>query len=68
MANSGENTSSEILAAKASHEKVEESAGFPDLTKEENPTIDMDLVRRSDDLEEVIRAAEEAAYSGMENK
>ena len=57
-----------ILAAKASHEKVEESAGFPDLTKEENPTIDMDLVRRSDDLEEVIRAAEEAAYSGMENK
>lgn len=54
-----------VLAAKASREEPPEAV--PALSGEETPQVaampEVEVFRRSDDMEEVIRAAEEAAYA-----
>ena len=52
-----------ILAEKALREAPEETMGIIDSQKVENPVIEEESVRRSDNLEEIISAAEEAAYA-----
>ena len=52
-----------ILAEKALREAPEETIGIIDSQKVENPVIEEESVRRSDNLEEIISAAEEAAYA-----
>jgi hypothetical protein len=36
--------------------------------EQEAPIMEMELSRRPDDMEEIIRAAEEAAYMGTEKQ
>ena len=52
-----------ILAEKALREAPEETIEIVDSQKVENPVIEEESVRRSDNLEEIISAAEEAAYA-----
>lgn len=52
-----------ILAEKALREAPEETIEILDSQKVENPVIEEESVRRSDNLEEIISAAEEAAYA-----
>ena len=52
-----------IFAEKALREAPEETIGIIDSQKVENPVIEEESVRRSDNLEEIISAAEEAAYA-----
>ena len=52
-----------ILAEKALREDPEETIEIVDSQKVENPVIEEESVRRSDNLEEIISAAEEAAYA-----
>ena len=52
-----------ILAEKALREAPEETIEILDSQKGENPVIEEESVRRSDNLEEIISAAEEAAYA-----
>jgi len=51
-----------ILAAKAKREEPQEVESVPESVKIEMPTMEVEVVRRPDDMEEIIRAAEEAAY------
>ena len=52
-----------ILAEKALREAPEETIGIIDSQKVENPVIEEDSALRSDNIEEIISAAEEAAYA-----
>jgi len=52
-----------IFAAKAKREEPEEVV-VPEQSLVVVPELEVELVRRSDDMEEIIRAAEEAAYQG----
>ena len=52
-----------IFAAKAKREEPEEQPVALESVKEEAPMVEMEVFRRPDELEEVIRAAEEAAYA-----
>ena len=52
-----------ILAEKALREAPEQTIEIVDSQKVENPVIEEESVRRSDNLEEIISAAEEAAYA-----
>ena len=52
-----------ILAEKALREAPEETIEIVDSQKVENPVIEEESFRRSDNLEEIISAAEEAAYA-----
>ena len=52
-----------ILAEKALREAPEETIEIVDSQKVENPVIEEESVRRSDNLEEIISAAAEAAYA-----
>ena len=52
-----------IFAAKAKREEPEEQTVVPESVKEEASMMEVEVYQRSDELEEVIRAAEEAAYS-----
>jgi len=52
-----------IFAAKAKREEPEEVV-VPEQSQVMVPELEVELVRRSDDMEEIIRAAEEAAYQG----
>ena len=52
-----------ILAEKALREAPEETIEIVDSQKVENSVIEEESVRRSDNLEEIISAAEEAAYA-----
>ena len=52
-----------ILAEKALREAPEETEAMADSQKVEVPAIEEEAVRRSDNLEEIISAAENAAYA-----
>ena len=52
-----------ILAEKALREAPEETIGIIDSQKVENHVIEEDSALRSDNIEEIISAAEEAAYA-----
>jgi ribonuclease-3 len=52
-----------IFAEKALREAPEETIGIIDSQKVENPVIEEDSALRSDNIEEIISAAEEAAYA-----
>ena len=52
-----------IFAEKALREAPEETMGIIDSQKVENPVIEEDSALRSDNIEEIISAAEEAAYA-----
>ena len=52
-----------ILAEKALREAPEETEAMADSQKVEVPAIEEEAVRRSDNLEEIISAAEDAAYA-----
>ena len=52
-----------ILAEKALREAPEEAEAMADSQKVEVPAIEEEAVRRSDNLEEIISAAEDAAYA-----
>ena len=52
-----------ILAEKALREAPEETIEIVDSQKVENPVIEEDSALRSDNIEEIISAAEEAAYA-----
>ena len=52
-----------ILAEKALREAPEETIGIIDSQKVENPVIEEDSALRSGNIEEIISAAEEAAYA-----
>ena len=52
-----------ILAEKAKREAPEETLPVPDSHEVEVPSVEEEGVRRSDNLEEIISAAEEAAYA-----
>ena len=52
-----------ILAEKALREAPEETGAIADSQKVEVPAIEEEAVRRSDNLEEIISAAEDAAYA-----
>ena len=54
-----------IFAAKAKREEPEEVV-VPEQSQVVVPELEVELVRRSDDMEEIIRAAEEAAYMDTE--
>jgi ribonuclease-3 len=55
-----------ILAAKAKREEPEERPVVEAETAEVDvPKLEVEMTHRSDDMEEIIRAAEEAAYSDL---
>ena len=57
-----------IFAAKAKREEPEEQPVVIGSQVEETPlVVEVEIVRRSENLEEIISAAEEAAYSEAEN-
>jgi ribonuclease-3 len=51
-----------IFAAKALREEPNETVVSEELSKQESPELEV-AIQRSEDLEEIIKAAEEAAYS-----
>ena len=51
-----------IFAAKAKREEPTEILDMSKSVEEETPMVEIEMPRRSDDLEDIIRAAEEAAY------
>jgi ribonuclease-3 len=51
-----------IFAAKALREEPNETVVSEELSKQESPEPEV-AIQRSEDLEEIIKAAEEAAYS-----
>ena len=56
-----------ILAAKSKREGVSEESQVPDESpKVEVPVMNVEVAQRPDDMEEIIRKAEEAAYSEVE--
>ena len=55
-----------IFAAKAKRETPEEVLVVTEPSNVDIPMVDVEVTRRSDDMEEIIRAAEEAAYSDSE--
>ena len=55
-----------IFAAKAKRETPEEVPVVTEPSSVNVPVVDVEVTRRSDDMEEIIRAAEEAAYSDSE--
>ena len=55
-----------IFAAKAKREEPEEVPVVTNAAEEELPMLEVETVQRPDDLEEIIRAAEEAAYSDLD--
>ena len=55
-----------IFAAKAKRETPEEVLVVTEPDNVNVPVVDVEVARRSDDMEEIIRAAEEAAYSDSE--
>ena len=52
-----------VFAQKALRETPEEMAATVDSAKVEIPVVEMETVRRPDNLEEIISAAEDAAYA-----
>ena len=58
-----------VFAAKAKREgQLEEVSVDNAPVEQEAPIMEMELSRRPDDMEEIIRAAEEAAYMGTEKQ
>ena len=51
-----------IFAAKAKREEPTEILDMSKSVEEETPMVEIEMPRRSDDMEDIIRAAEEAAY------
>ena len=51
-----------IFAAKAKREEPKEMSNMSKSVEEETPMVEIEMPRRSDDMEDIIRAAEEAAY------
>ena len=54
-----------IFAAKAKREEPTEILDMSKSVEEETPMVEIEMPRRSDDMEDIIRAAEEAAYQGI---
>lgn len=58
-----------VFAAKAKREEQPEEVSVDNApVEQEAPIMEMELSRRPDDMEEIIRAAEEAAYMGTEKQ
>ena len=58
-----------VFAAKAKREGQPEEVSVDNVpVEQEAPIMEMELSRRPDDMEEIIRAAEEAAYMGTEKQ
>ena len=55
-----------IFAAKAKREEPEEVPVVTNAAEEELPMLEVETIQRPGDLEEIIRAAEEAAYSDLD--
>ena len=55
-----------IFAAKAKREEPEEEYVSPGAVENEVPMVEVEMTRRPDEMEEIIRAAEEAAYMEVE--
>ena len=55
-----------IFAAKAKREEPQEEHVVPETMEVTVPMVDVEMTRRPDEMEEIIRAAEEAAYMEVE--
>ena len=55
-----------IFAAKAKREEPEEEYVSPGAVENAVPMVEVEMTRRPDEMEEIIRAAEEAAYMEVE--
>ena len=55
-----------IFAAKAKREEPQEEHVVPETMEMTVPMVDVEMTRRPDEMEEIIRAAEEAAYMEVE--